>query len=62
MKNNFLNLPLVNINKKPSVNSEVASQILYGEKLKFYIKKKVRLKLKQILIIILGILKKVNLI
>ena len=32
MKNNFLNSPLENINTKPSVNSEVASQILYGER------------------------------
>ena len=46
MKNNFLNLPLVNINKKPSVNSEVASQILYGEKFKILYKKKGWIKIK----------------
>ncbi len=34
MKHNFLNLPVTNINSKPSINSEVISQILYGEKFK----------------------------
>ncbi|MDC3028369.1 C40 family peptidase [Candidatus Pelagibacter sp.] len=32
MKNNFFNKPLANIYSKPFVNSEVVSQILYGEK------------------------------
>ena len=32
MKNNFFNSPLGNINSEPSSNSEVLSQILYGEK------------------------------
>ena len=32
MKNNFSNINLINIHIKPSSNSEVASQILYGEK------------------------------
>ncbi len=34
MKNNFFNHPVGNINFKPSSNSEVLSQILYGEKFK----------------------------
>ena len=58
MKNNFFNSPLANINLKPSLNSEVISQILYGEKFKILSKKKIGLRLKQILIIILVILKK----
>ena len=32
MKNNFLNSPATNINLRPSLDSEVTSQILYGEK------------------------------
>jgi len=32
MRNNFFNSSLGNINLKPSSNSEVLSQILYGEK------------------------------
>jgi len=32
VKNNFFNKPLANIYSKPFVNSEVVSQILYGEK------------------------------
>ena len=39
MKNNFFNLPLENINSKPSNNSEVLSQILYGEKFRILKKK-----------------------
>ncbi len=39
MKNNFFNKPLSNINLKPSSNSEVTSQILYGEKFKILLKK-----------------------
>ncbi len=46
MKNNFLNSPVVNIYKKPSINSEVASQILYGEKFKILSKKKDWIKIK----------------
>ena len=34
MKNNFFKEPVANINSKPSSNSEVTSQILYGEKFK----------------------------
>ena len=39
MKNNFFNLPLENVNSKPSNNSEVLSQILYGEKFRILKKK-----------------------
>ncbi len=46
MKNNFFKLPIGNINLKPSYNSEVASQILYGEKFKILSKKKGWLKIK----------------
>ena len=53
MKNNFLNIALTNIHSKPSVKSEITSQILYGEKFKILSKKKIGLKLKLILIIIL---------
>ena len=62
MKNNFFNSPLANINLKPSLSSEVISQILYGEKFKILSKKKVGLRLKQVLIIILVILKSLNII
>ena len=40
MKNNFFSFPVANINSKPSLNSEVTSQILYGEKFKILNKKK----------------------
>jgi uncharacterized protein YgiM (DUF1202 family) len=46
VKNNFLKSPVVNINSKPSVNSEVISQILYGEKFKILSKKKNWIKIK----------------
>ena len=46
MKNNFLNLPVTNIYLKPSSNSEVSSQILYGEKFKILSKKKDWIKIK----------------
>jgi gamma-D-glutamyl-L-lysine dipeptidyl-peptidase len=39
VKNNFLNSPVININSKPSLNSEVTSQILYGEKFEILSKK-----------------------
>ena len=45
MKNNFFRLPVGNINSKPSDNSEVSSQILYGEKFKIISKKKGWLKI-----------------
>ena len=46
MKNNFFNYPVGNIYSKPSSNSEVASQILYGEKFKILSKKKKWIKIK----------------
>ena len=46
MKNNFFNKPLTNINLKPHLNSEVTSQILYGEKFKILSKKKDWIKIK----------------
>ena len=48
MKNNFFKLPVGNINSKPSPNSEVTSQILYGEKFKIISKRKGWLKIKTI--------------
>ncbi len=46
MNNNFLNSSLVNINLKPSIKSEVLSQILYGEKFKILSKRKNWVKIK----------------
>ena len=46
MKSNFLNSSLKNIYSKPSSNSEVLSQILYGEKFKILKKKKGWVKIK----------------
>ena len=46
MKSNFLNSSLTNIYSKPSSNSEVLSQILYGEKFKILNKKKAWVKIK----------------
>ena len=46
MKNNFLNKSVANIYFKPSPNSEVVSQILYGEKFKILLKRKKYLKIK----------------
>ena len=40
MKNNFFNKSVANIYFKPSSNSEVVSQILYGEKFKILLKRK----------------------
>ena len=46
MKNNFFNKPIGNINLKPVSNSEVSSQILYGEKFTILLKKKKWFKIK----------------
>ena len=46
MKSNFLNSSLTNIYSKPSSNSEVLSQILYGEKFKILDRKKGWVKIK----------------
>ena len=46
MKNNFIKSPVVNIHSKPLNNSEVTSQILYGEKFKILSKNKKWFKIK----------------
>ena len=46
MKNNFLNISVTNIYSKPSLKSEVTSQILYGEKFKVLSKKRNWVKIK----------------
>ena len=46
MKNSFLNIPVTNIYSKPSLKSEVTSQILYGEKFKVLSKKRNWVKIK----------------
>ncbi len=46
MKNNFLNKSVANIYSKPSSNSEIVSQILYGDKFKILLKRKEYLKIK----------------
>ena len=48
MKNNFFNKPKANMNLKPDSNSEVVSQILYGEKFKIFSENKGWLKIKTI--------------
>ena len=46
MENNFYNKSLGNIYSKPFVNSEITSQILYGEKFKILSKNKNWVKIK----------------
>ena len=46
MKNNFFNKPIENINLRPSSNSEVTSQIIYGEKFKILSRNKGWIKIK----------------
>ena len=46
MKSNFFNFSIANIHSKPSSNSAVSSQILYGEKFKILNKKKKWVKIK----------------
>ena len=46
MKNKFFKSSLGNIYSKPSIKSEVSSQILYGEKFKILLKKKNWIKIK----------------
>ena len=46
MKNNFFNKSVGNINSRPFLNSEVTSQILYGEKFKILSKNKGWIKIK----------------
>ncbi len=46
MKNSFFNKPIGNVYLKPSLKSELSSQILYGEKFKIISKKKGWIKIK----------------
>ncbi len=46
MKNNFFNHPVGNIYSKPSSDSEISSQILYGEKFKILSRKKKWIRIK----------------
>ena len=46
MKNNFYIKPIGNVHSKPYINSEVSTQILYGEKFKIIFKNKDWLKIK----------------
>ena len=58
MKNNFFNYSVANIYSKPSSNSEVSSQILYGEKFKIISEKKNWIKIKTYFDNYVGFIKK----
>jgi len=58
VKNNFLNKSVANIYFKPSSNSEIVSQILYGEKFKILLKKKKYIKIKTCYDNYIGFIKK----
>ena len=58
MKNNFLNISVTNIYSKPSLKSEVTSQILYGEKFKILSKKRNWVKIKTSFDNYIGFIKK----
>ena len=58
MKNNFLNTSVTNIYSKPSLKSEVTSQILYGEKFKILSKKRNWVKIKTSFDNYIGFIKK----
>ena len=58
MKNNFFNYSVANIYSKPSSNSNVSSQILYGEKFKILSKKKSWIKIKTSFDNYIGFIKK----
>ena len=60
MTNNYFNHSVNNINSKPSKNSEVLSQILYGEKFRIISKKKNWLKIKTNFDNYIGFIKKRN--
>ncbi len=60
MKNNFFNYSISNIYLKPSFNSEVISQILYGEKFKILSKKRNWVKIKTSFDNYIGFIKKKN--
>ena len=57
MKNSFYSKEIyTNLYERPSSQSKVCTQMIYGEKFKILIKKKNGLKLEHLLIITLGIL------
>jgi gamma-D-glutamyl-L-lysine dipeptidyl-peptidase len=58
VKNNFFNSPVADIKLKPILNSEVTSQILYGEKFKILSKKKGWVKIKTSFDNYIGFIKK----
>ena len=60
MKNNFFNYSVANIYSKASSNSEVSSQILYGEKFKILSKKKNWYKIKTSFDNYVGYIKKIK--
>mgnify|MGYP001272392527 FL=1 len=60
MKNNFFHLPVANIYSKSSLNSDVSSQILYGEKFKILSKKGSWIKIKTNFDNYVGFIKKNN--
>ncbi len=60
MKNNFLSKSVANVYFKPSSNSEVVSQILYGEKFKILLKRKNYIKIKTHYDNYIGYIKKVK--
>jgi len=60
VKNNFLNISVTNIHAKSSSDSEVTSQLLYGEKFKILSKKKKWIKIKTNYDNYIGYIKKSN--
>jgi|TARA_B100001093_G_scaffold495045_1_gene539081 hypothetical protein len=60
VKSNFFHLPVTNIYSTPSLNSNVSSQILYGEKFKILSKKKNWIKIKTGFDNYIGFIKKNN--
>jgi len=60
VKNNFFNHSVTNIYSKPSSNSDVSSQILYGEKFKILSKKNNWIKIKTSFDNYIGFIKKSN--
>ena len=62
MKNNFFKHSVANIYSKPSLNSDVSSQILYGEKFEILSKKNNWIKIKTSFDNYVGFIKKRNLI
>ena len=61
MQNNFFcKSPFINLYEKPSLNSKISSQILYGEKFKILLKKKNFLKIKNLYDNYVGYIKSSN--